>query len=117
LDDSQLPQRVVMHCFSGDVSYALECAAREFFCSFAGNISYKNAAGLRSAAAALPPRLLLIETDAPYLAPVPHRGKPNAPRLLPHTLEAVAACRDADPGELAVVLRRNSERAFGLVAS
>jgi TatD DNase family protein len=117
LDDASRPDRVVMHCFSGDASYALECAERGFFCSFAGNVSFGNAAGLRAAAAALPPQLLLIETDAPYLAPMPYRGKPNAPRLLPHTLEALAAARGTDSGDLAVVLRRNSQRAFRLVAS
>jgi TatD DNase family protein len=117
LDESALPERVVMHCFSGDASYALECAERGFFCSFAGNVSFRNAAGLRSAAAALPRQLLLIETDAPFLAPHPFRGKPNAPLLLPHTLEALAAAVGTDSGELAADLRRNSDRAFRLVSS
>jgi TatD DNase family protein len=114
LDDSQRPDRVVMHCFSSDAAYARLCADRGFFCSFAGNVTYKSAARLRAAAAALPRRLLLAETDAPFLAPVPHRGKPNAPRLLPLTVEALAAARSEHPAELGIALRDNSFRAFRL---
>ena len=114
LDGSTLPDRVIMHCFSGDESYARECAARRFFCSFAGNITYRSAAGLRAAAVALPRDLLLVETDAPFLAPVPFRGKPNAPRLLPHTLDGLADAVGTSSEELAVELWSNSVRAFGL---
>ena len=114
LDDAGAPERVIMHCFSGDESYAAECAGRGFFCSFAGNVSFRNAAGLRAAAAALPRGALLVETDAPFLAPVPHRGKPNAPRLLPHTVDALAAAVGMDSENLAIALRSNSARAFAL---
>ena len=114
LEQRNPPERVVMHCFSGDASYARECVARGYFCSFAGNITYKNADALRGAAASVPPELLLIETDAPFLAPMPHRGQPNAPCLLPHTLDALAAALGSTREELAVVLRRNSARAFRL---
>jgi TatD DNase family protein len=112
LDDADPPERVVMHCFSGDVSFARECAERGFYCSFAGNITFRNADELRAAAAAVPLELLLVETDAPFLAPMPFRGKPNAPRLLPHTVEALAAAVGSAPDDLAVVLRSNSGRAF-----
>jgi len=114
LDDSRLPERVIMHCFSGDADYARACGERGYFCSFAGNVSFKNAADLRAAAAAVPSELLLAETDAPFLAPHPFRGRPNAPRLLPHTVEAMAAAVGMDTETLGVVLRRNSARAFAL---
>src|SRR5581483_7726576 len=95
-------------------AYARECARRGFFCSFAGNVSFKNAAQLRAAAAAVAEDLLLIETDAPFLAPEPFRGKPNAPKLLPLTLGALAAAVGMAPESLGIVLRRNSARAFAL---
>ena len=114
LDESGRPERVVMHCFSGDAAYARECAARDYFCSFAGNVTFRNAGGLRAAAAAVPLRLLLAETDAPFLAPEPRRGRPNAPRLLPHTVDALTAVVGADAEEFRVVLRSNSARAFRL---
>jgi TatD DNase family protein len=114
LDDAGPPERVVMHCFSGDEAYARACADRGFFCSFAGNVSFKNASALRAAAAALPRRLLLIETDAPFLAPEPFRGRPNAPRLLTHTLGALAGAVGAEVDVLAVDLRDNCARAFSV---
>jgi TatD DNase family protein len=114
LDDDGAPERVVMHCFSGDESYARECCARGYFCSFAGNITFRNADSLRAAVAVVPRELLLVETDAPFLAPMPFRGKPNAPRLLPHTVDALAAVLRADRADLAAILRSNSARAFGL---
>lgn len=115
LDDAGAPERVVMHCFSGDASYARECAERGFYCSFAGNITYRRSDELREAAAAVPGELVLIETDAPYLAPHPFRGKPNAPRLLPYTARALAETRSSTFNGLAKLARDNSCRAFGLV--
>jgi TatD DNase family protein len=114
LDETGPPARVVMHCFSGDEAYARECAARGYFCSFAGNVTFRNADGLRAAVAAVPPQLLLAETDAPFLAPEPHRGRPNAPRLLPRTADALAAVTGAEEEDFRVVLRSNSVRAFRL---
>ena len=114
LDDAGAPERVVMHCFSGDEAYARECAARGFFCSFAGNVTFRNAGALRDAAAALPPHLVLVETDAPFLAPEPYRGRPNAPRLLANTAGALAEAMGMDSENVRVVLRRNSARAFAL---
>jgi TatD DNase family protein len=103
-----------MHCFSGDAEYARECAERGFFCSFAGNVTFAKADELRAAAAVVPPHLLLAETDAPFLAPVPFRGKPNAPKLLSHTVRRLADVRMTTFEQLAVVLRDNSRRAFGI---
>jgi TatD DNase family protein len=112
LDDEGAPSRVVMHCFSGDVAYAKLCAERGFFCSFAGNITYKRNDDLRDAARALPDELLLVETDAPYLAPMPFRGKPNAPALVVHTARTLADVRGVEIAELEDLLEVNTNRAF-----
>jgi TatD DNase family protein len=114
LDDAGPPARVIMHCFSGDADFARECAERGFFCSFAGNVTFSKTDELRAAAAVVPQHLLLAETDAPFLAPVPFRGKPNAPRLLSHTVQRLADVRVTTYEQLTVVLRDNSERAFGI---
>jgi TatD DNase family protein len=114
LDEAGAPERVVMHCFSGDVAFAKVCAERGFFCSFAGNMTYRRNDELRKAARSLPPELLLIETDAPFLAPDPHRGKPNHPGLLPHTAEVLASERSISLSALAKSLGENTRRAFAL---
>lgn len=114
LDDAGAPPRVVMHCFSGDEAFAKACADRGYYCSFAGNITYRRSDDLRAAARVLPAELLLIETDAPYLAPEPLRGKPNAPALLPYTAAALADVRSVGLDALAQTLRDNATRAFRL---
>ena len=81
--------------------------------SFAGNITFKNAADLREAAAVAPLELLLVETDAPYLTPVPHRGKPNAPYLVPLTVRCLAEVKNVDLAELCTAIAANGERVFG----
>jgi TatD DNase family protein len=112
LDDEGSPERVVMHCFSGDVDFARMCADRSFYCSFAGNITYKRNDALRDASAVVPQDLLLVETDAPYLAPVPFRGKPNAPALVVHTAKMLASVRSLSFDELLLVLQESTRRAF-----
>ena len=104
---------VVMHCFSSPrlLEPALE---REWYVSFAGNVTYKNAHDLRSAAYAVPAERLLAETDSPYLAPVPRRGKPNEPANVVHTVAALAHARNDDPQELAAQIEANALRCFGL---
>jgi TatD DNase family protein len=114
LDEAGPPARVIMHCFSGDAAHARECAGRGFFCSFAGNVTYPRNTELREAVAVLPSELLLVETDAPFLAPMPHRGKPNAPAFVPLTAAAVAAARAEAPQDLAPTLLDNARRAFRL---
>jgi TatD DNase family protein len=113
LDQQGAPERVVFHCFSGDAVMAEHCAARGWYMSFAGPITYKANASLRAALAVVPPDLLLVETDAPYLTPVPHRGKPNASYLMPHTVRFMAAERDMDVAALCALLYDNALRAFG----
>jgi TatD DNase family protein len=107
------PTRVVFHCFSGDAEMAALCAEHGWFMSFAGPITYKANDGLRAALAVVPDDLLLVETDAPYLTPVPHRGKPNASFLMPHTVRFMAAERGLDDAAMCDLLFANGQRAFG----
>lgn len=107
------PESVVFHCFSGDVELAKTCADAGYYMSFAGNLTFKNAADLRDAAAVAPADSLLVETDAPFLTPVPHRGKPNASYLVPHTLRTLADLRGDDTEKLAAAVSRNGDRVFG----
>ncbi|GAA3424701.1 TatD family hydrolase [Streptosporangium nondiastaticum] len=113
LADQGAPDVVVFHSFSGDAELAKRCARAGYFMSFSGPVTYKNAAGLREAAAIVPDELMLVETDAPYLPPTPHRGKPNAPYLIPLTLRCLAEVRGADPDALARVISANGEAVFG----
>jgi TatD DNase family protein len=112
LDDEGAPARVVMHCFSGDIAFARACNERGFYSSFAGNITYKRNDDLRDAARVVDEQLLLVETDAPFLAPEPFRGKPNAPALVVHTTQRLAEVREAVVNVLTSTLRANTHRAF-----
>ena len=94
------PDRVVFHCFSGDERMARQCAEAGYVMSFAGNLTFASAQPLRDAAAAAPAELLLVETDAPFLTPVPYRGKPNAPWLAALTLRKLAEVKGMDTAEL-----------------
>jgi TatD DNase family protein len=89
------------------------CAERGWYMSFAGPVTYKANDELRAALAVVPDGLLLVETDAPYLTPVPHRGKPNASYLMPHTVRFMAEQRGVSEAELARTLYDNAQRAFG----
>ncbi len=113
LAEEGAPDVVVFHAFSGDGELARRCAAAGYHASFAGNSTFKNAAGLREAMAALPAELLLVETDAPFLTPVPFRGRPNGPHLVPLTVRAMAETRGDDLDTLCAQLRANAERVFG----
>ncbi|MFG1952823.1 TatD family hydrolase [Micromonospora sp. NPDC048830] len=113
LDDEGAPDTVVLHCFSGDAEFAAECVRRGYLLSFAGTVTFASAGALREAAALTPLDQLLVETDAPYLTPTPHRGRPNASYLVPLTVRALAATTGADLDELCAALSANGERAFG----
>jgi TatD DNase family protein len=104
---------VVLHCFSLP-EHLDEVVERGWYVSFAGNVTYPSAAPLAAAAASAPSELLLLETDCPYLSPVPHRGKPNRPRHVLETLSAVASMRGVSAGELAAQVAVNAARVFGL---
>ena len=103
---------VLLHCFSAPDRLE-EAVERGYLCSFAGNVTYKNADALQAAARDLPEELLLVETDSPYLAPVPVRGRPNEPANVQHTAEFVADLRGVGYAELDGVIERNAERVFG----
>jgi len=113
LEEQGPPDRVVFHCFSGDAAMAAYCAERGWYLSFAGPITYKANDELRAALDVVPDDLLLVETDAPYLTPVPMRGKPNASYLMPHTVRFMAERRGRDEAELCTLLYDNAQRAFG----
>jgi TatD DNase family protein len=104
---------VVLHCFSspGRLDEAVE---RGYHVSFAGNVTYPKAVELQEAARRVPERLLLAETDSPYLAPVPLRGRPNTPANVLHTLNLLARLRDVEPAALAATIERNASLVFGL---
>jgi TatD DNase family protein len=108
------PERLVFHCFSGDDADARRALDLGGYVSFAGNISYKNAEALRRAATVVPPDRLLVETDSPYLAPVPHRGKPNEPAFVPVVGAAVASAVGRPVEEIAEATAANTIRVFGL---
>ncbi len=104
---------VVLHCFSMP-ERAAEVAERGYWTSFAGQLTYRSAEDLQAAARGLPAERLLVETDSPYLAPVPRRGRPNRPVNVLHTLEFLAALRGVDARTMDEVTTGNAERAFGL---
>lgn len=104
---------VILHCFSGSAQQAAEAVERGWYVSFAGNVTYPNADELREAAQAVPDELLLVETDSPYLAPQPVRGRRNEPANVVMTAEAVAAARGVDPGRQEAAIEANAARLFG----
>jgi TatD DNase family protein len=107
------PDKVVFHCFSGDVEMAKRCAAAGYFMSFAGNVTFKNAQPLRDAVAAAPAELLLAETDSPFLTPVPQRGKPNTPAMVAHTVRYLADLKQVSVEQMCALVTAAGERAFG----
>ncbi|WP_369055257.1 TatD family hydrolase [Kineococcus terrestris] len=113
LAEEGAPERTVFHCFSGDAAVARVCADAGYYLSFAGTVTFKNAEPLREALRAAPRELVMVETDAPYLTPVPHRGRPNAGYLVPHTVRAMAAVLGADLEELCGQLAATTEAVYG----
>jgi TatD DNase family protein len=107
------PEHVIFHCFSGDAAMARRCAEAGYVMSFAGTVTFASAGPLREAAAVAPAELILVETDAPFLTPVPNRGRPNAPAQVAHTLRAVAAVRQMPVEELCAAIAVTGERVFG----
>ena len=107
------PERTVLHCFSGDAAMARHCADSGWYLSFAGSVTFGSAGDLRAALHAVPLDRLLIETDAPYLAPHPFRGRPNAPYLVAVTARAVATELGVDVAGLCTKVSRTAERLYG----
>ena len=113
LDEEGVPARTVMHCFSGDADFAAACLERGAWLSFAGTVTFKNAEPLREALRATPLDRMLVETDAPYLTPMPYRGRPNASYLVPLTVRSMAATLEVDLAALCRALEANTFAAFG----
>jgi TatD DNase family protein len=111
------PEKVIFHCFSGDVEMAKTCIERGYVLSFAGTLTFKNAPALREAVKLVPINQLLVETDSPFLSPMPHRGALNTPAQIANIVRAMAVERNADLGELATALGDNAESLFGSFAS
>lgn len=107
------PETVIFHCFSGDAAMARTCVDAGYVLSFSGTVTFRNARALREAAVLVPDGQLLVETDAPFLAPHPHRGKPNEPVNLPYTVADLAVLRGQDVAELAASSSATAERVFG----
>ncbi|MGH3303566.1 MAG: TatD family hydrolase [Streptosporangiaceae bacterium] len=107
------PEQVVFHCFSGDAELAERCVQAGYVISFAGTVTFGNAGDLRAAAAVTPAEQVLAETDAPFLAPAPNRGRANSPAQVAHTVRALAAAKQMDVAKLCAVIEATGERVFG----
>jgi len=107
------PDRVVMHCYSGDLEFAKICADNGWHMSFAGNITIKRNQHLRDALEWAPKELILVETDAPFLTPEPFRGRPNSSYLVPITVRKMAEVRGIDANEMAAQITENTVRVYG----
>src|SRR5690242_13556540 len=114
LDDEGAPARTIFHCFTGGPDEARAALDRGCYLSFSGIVSFKAADDVRAAAALAPADRVLVETDSPYLAPAPHRGRPNEPAYLPLVGAALADARGVDVAEIAEVTRENAVRVFGV---
>ncbi|MFQ6171736.1 TatD family hydrolase [Oryzobacter sp. R7] len=113
LAEEGAPEHTVMHCFSGGPEMARECVDRGYHLSFSGTVTFKNAKALRDALASTPLDRLLVETDAPYLAPHPWRGATNSPALVPLTVRAMASVLGVAVPTLCTALSENAERLYG----
>ena len=107
------PDKTIFHCFSGDAQMAKECIANNYILSFAGTVTFKNAPELREAVVLVPVEQLLVETDSPFLAPMPNRGSLNTPAQIPNTLRVMADLRGESVDYLAGAISENAERIFG----
>jgi TatD DNase family protein len=117
LDADGAPERTVLHCFSGDVEFARECVERGFYLSFAGNITFKNAQGLRDALADVGLGRVMVETDAPFLTPVPYRGRPNSSYLIPHTMATIAEVTGTDLERACAQIADTTREVYGWPAA
>ena len=113
LEEVGFPERWVMHCFSGDADFARRCLDKGAYLSFAGPVTFKANHDLREALVVAPLDRILVETDAPYLTPLPHRGRPNASYLIPLTVRFMAQTRGVDLAEMCAAIDQNTNAAFG----
>ena len=111
--DDEKAQQVIFHCFSGDKEFAQELVKRGWYLSFAGTCTFKNAQSLRDALQVTPLDNVLVETDAPFLTPMPYRGYPNSSYMIPLTLATMAKEMNVDINTVADATRTNAEKLFG----
>jgi TatD DNase family protein len=114
LDAEGVPERTVMHCFTGGPGEARRCLDAGMYVSFSGIVTFKNAGDIREAVALCPLDRMLVETDSPFLAPVPHRGKVNEPAYVPLVGAAVAEVKSVEPPAVAEATTAAARAAFGL---
>ncbi len=107
------PEKVVFHCYSGDAQMARECVGNGYYLSFAGTVTFKNAPHLREALALAPLNRILVETDSPFLTPMPNRGLLNTPAQIPNTLRLMAQVREMDLDELCEAIVLNTTAVYG----
>ena len=112
LKEEGAPERTIFHCFSGDAAMARLCADQGWYLSFAGPLTFKNAVELREALISVPFDRVLVETDAPYLTPMPHRGRPNGSYLMPHTVRHIATVTGRDLDRICAELLSNSDEVY-----
>lgn len=105
---------IIFHCFSGDIQLARECAANSWYASFAGPLTYPANDALRTAFLEIPKELIVVETDAPYLTPAPHRGKPNASYVMTHTVRFIANLWNVSEETAIKQLNENTQRLYGV---
>jgi TatD DNase family protein len=113
LQEEGAPDRVVFHCFSGDEDLAKTCNEQGWWMSFAGTLTFRNATNLRAALAVADRQLIMVETDAPFLTPHPHRGRPNASYMVPYTVRSMAELTGSDLAGLCTAISENTVRAYG----
>lgn len=113
LDEVGAPEITIFHCYSGDADMARECIDKGYVLSFAGTVTFKNAPQLREAVKLVPHNQLLVETDSPFLAPMPHRGSLNTPAQIPNIVRFIAAERGEDLVTLTSAISANADRIFG----
>lgn len=116
LRDEGAPEKVIFHCYSGDAAMAQECVRAGYFLSFSGTVTFKNAPELREALMLTPLEKLLVETDAPFLAPAPYRGALNAPAQIARTIRFMAEVMQRPVEELCDATRKNAIELFGSFA-
>lgn len=117
LESEGTPERVIIHCFTGGPDDARRAVDLGAYVSFSGVVSFASADEVRAAVAAVPDDRLLVETDAPFLAPVPHRGKANEPAFVPLVGAAVAAAKGVDAATVQALTRQNAARVYGLASA
>jgi TatD DNase family protein len=107
------PERTVFHCFSGDRELAEILAQNGWYASFSGTVTFKNSEGLREALRVMPRSHILVETDTPFLTPIPFRGRPNSPYMIPYTVRSMSETLGVEAEDLAIQLTRNTHEVYG----